>query len=111
MQRFGSEFKCVYRSELPTVCGQSNCRGEVHEERQQSQLPKVSSVVAVVDKGNTYLENKTCSKTWKESRKCALFGNSSSSNLGEVFEESVPRIGYRITREESVAQSSEGQTC
>lgn len=25
------------RSELPTVCGQSNCRGEVHEERQQSQ--------------------------------------------------------------------------
>lgn len=94
------------RSELPTVCGQSNCRGEVHEERQQSQLPKVSSVVAVVvvDKGNTYLENKTCSKTCKEGRKCALFGNSSSSNLGEVFEESVPRIGYRITREESVAK-------
>lgn len=65
------------RSELPTVCGQSNCRGEVHEERQQSHLPKVSSVVVavVVDKGNTYLENKTCSKTCKESRKCALFGN------------------------------------
>lgn len=94
------------RSELPTVCDRSNCRREVHEERQTTttaneglQSVKCRQPTSSI-KGIAIWKTKRVPRPGKSQEVFAAIS-------GEVFEESVVS---NFARKASVV-CSEGQTC
>lgn len=90
--RYG-EFKCVVNFQQVVTEATVEERYTKNVKQQQQQL-KVSSSVStvVVDKGNIYLENKTCSKTWEASQE--VYSQQSRGKFSR-------KVSYRITRGKS----------
>lgn len=104
------------RSELPTVCGQSNCRGEVHEERQQSQQASYRRCQVSSRSSSSSIKGIHIWKTKRVPRPAKRVGSVRCLVIAVVaisgkFSRKVC-LGLDIElRARKVLRSSEGQTC